>query len=71
MKRLLLILFFISPFIIFSQSSNIPRYKAMMDSTEFYTFYDIQKEVESYFANRDKGRGSGYKQYKRCEDLMI
>ena len=36
-----------------------------MDSTEFYTFYDIQKEVESYFANRDKGRGSGYKQYKR------
>ena len=34
------------------------------------TLQDIQVLAEAYFANRDKGRGSGYKQYKRWEYKM-
>lgn len=30
-------------------------------------FTDIQKEAEDYFKNKSKGKGSGYKQYKRWE----
>ncbi len=32
-----------------------------------YTVQEIQKDAEVYFANKDKGKGSGYKQYKRWE----
>ena len=39
----------------------------MKDSSNFYTFYDVQNEANDYFANRDKGRGSGYKQYVKWE----
>lgn len=31
-------------------------------------FFEIQEKMENYYATRDKGRGSGYKQYKRWED---
>jgi hypothetical protein len=31
------------------------------------TLAEIQSKAEAYFDNRDKGRGSGYKQYKRWE----
>ncbi|TDI70685.1 MAG: glycosyl hydrolase, partial [Bacteroidetes bacterium] len=34
------------------------------------TLQDIQVLAEAYFTNRDKGRGSGYKQYKRWEYKM-
>lgn len=37
------------------------------DTTDFIT---IQQQVEAYYANRDKGRGSGYKQWKRWEYKM-
>ena len=30
-------------------------------------FATIQQQVESYYATHDKGRGSGYKQWKRSE----
>jgi len=33
-------------------------------------FREIQAEAEEYFRNRDKGRGTGYKQWKRWEYLM-
>ncbi len=33
-------------------------------------FYLIQQKANEYFANRDKGQGSGYKQFKRWEYLM-
>jgi len=32
-----------------------------------HTVKEIQKEAEIYFANHDKGKGSGYNQYKRWE----
>ncbi len=42
------------------------EYKRMMHD-ENYTVQQVQEEAEKYFSNRDKGRGSGYKQYKRWE----
>jgi hypothetical protein len=38
--------------------------------TENTTLEEIQQKAETYFANRDRGRGSGYKQYKRWEYKM-
>lgn len=38
--------------------------------TENTTLQEIQELAETYFANRDRGRGSGYKQYKRWEYKM-
>jgi hypothetical protein len=35
--------------------------------TNSTTLREIQTKAEAYFFNRDKGRGSGYKQYKRWE----
>ena len=32
-----------------------------------YTVQEIQSAANAYFANRDKGKGSGYKQYQRWE----
>lgn len=37
------------------------------DTTHFET---IRQQVEQYYANKDKGRGSGYKQWKRYEYKM-
>jgi len=33
-------------------------------------FYLIQQKFNEYFANRDKGQGTGYKQFKRWEEFM-
>ena len=33
-------------------------------------FYEIQQKANAYFEGKDKGRGSGYKQFKRWEYLM-
>ena len=41
-------------------------YLKMIDSGEF-TVRQIQDSAEAYFENRDKGRGTGYKSYKRWE----
>ena len=63
MKKLFIILFIISPFLLLSQSQ--PRYKIMQETEGMHSVYDVISEAESYFSNKDKGRGSGYKQYKR------
>ena len=42
------------------------EYQEMMNSGEF-TVQQIQDSAEAYFENRDKGRGTGYKSYKRWE----
>ncbi len=47
-----------------------PLYKRMMKDTTVTNFYDIQREFNKYFEGRDKGRGSGYKQFKRWEMMM-
>ena len=39
----------------------------MLLNPETEDFATIQHQVEAYYANRDKGRGSGYKQWKRWE----
>ncbi len=36
---------------------------------EKVNFYEVQQEAEKYFSTRAKGKGSGYKQYKRWEYL--
>ena len=41
-------------------------YKEMISSGN-YTVQDIQNAAELYFASSDKGRGTGYKSYKRWE----
>ncbi len=33
-------------------------------------FYRIQQKFNEYFTGRDKGRGTGYKQFKRWEEFM-
>ena len=33
-------------------------------------FYEIKKAAEDYYKDRDRGKGSGYKQYKRWEWFM-
>ena len=36
-----------------------------------YSVIEIQKEAAEYFKNKDKGKGSGYKQYKRWEYFAL
>jgi len=47
-------------------SSQPPKWVQMKDDPTV-NFYDVQKEAESYFSSHPKGKGSGYKQYKRWE----
>ena len=42
------------------------EYQNMINSGQF-TVQQIQESAEAYFENRDKGRGTGYKGYKRWE----
>lgn len=42
----------------------------IQNPNENTTLQEIQQLAESYFTDRDKGRGSGYKQYKRWEYRM-
>jgi hypothetical protein len=44
--------------------------RLIRDTPPGTTFQQIQQEAESFFQNRDKGRGSGYVQYKRWEYKM-
>lgn len=60
-KLLPLLIFFITINIAYGQ-----KYQEMiLEGT--YTFEEIQKEANSYFEDRDKGRGTGYNQWKRWE----
>ena len=36
-----------------------------------YSVTEIQQEAEKYFENKYKGKGSGYKQYKRWEYFAL
>ncbi len=42
------------------------EYLRMIDAST-YSVAEIKKSAETYFADKEKGRGSGYKQYKRWE----
>lgn len=53
--------FFLGLFTLQSQ-----EYLEMIDSGDF-TVFEIIDNAETYFANKDKGRGTGYKPFKRWE----
>ncbi|QTD37355.1 PKD domain-containing protein [Polaribacter batillariae] len=62
------IIFFLMPLVL-----NAQDYKEMMEDTK-YNVYDVIKAGNQYFKNKDKGKGSGYKQFQRWiiqnEDLF-
>ena len=49
--------------------NGTPKHIKMMKDPKV-NFYDVQKEFRNYFKDRDKGRGSGWKQFKRWEYFM-
>ncbi len=60
-KLLLLIALFFG-----SLTGQAQEYLQMIDAGT-YKVQDVIDNAEAYFANKDKGRGSGYKQFKRWE----
>lgn len=52
--------------VLVSSSLQAQEYLEMIDSGQ-YSVDEIVQNAEAYFADRDKGRGSGYKQFKRWE----
>ena len=65
-KLLLLVVFLMGLTTIQSQE----YLELIQNPTENTTLQEIQELAETYFIDRDKGRGSGYKQYKRWEYKM-
>jgi hypothetical protein len=63
------ILFFISG-LFFCTGMFSQEYLDMWQDPNQKDFYAIQEKFYEYFENRDKGRGSGYKQFKRWEMFM-
>ena len=49
---------------------NAQEYLEMIEA-ETYTVQEIIDNGEAYFADRDKGKGSGYKQFKRWEYMAV
>ena len=50
--------------------SNAQKHWEMIDNGS-YSILKIQKEAAKYFKNKNKGKGSGYKQYKRWEYFAL
>jgi PKD repeat protein len=51
---------------IINATAKTPKHIKMMKDKKV-NFYDVVKEANKYFKDKDKGRGSGYKQFKRWE----
>ncbi len=52
-------------------SLRAQQYLEMIQNADDQTrFEDIRQAAEQYFSTRDKGKGSGYKQYKRWEEYI-
>ena len=62
--RLKLLLFAVCAFV--ANTSFSQEYLKMID-TGTYKVQDVIDSAEAYFAGKDKGRGTGYKQFKRWE----
>jgi len=72
MKRLFVFFLFLFCVVIFTYGQGhepTPKFVKMMKDPKV-NFYDVQKEFKNYFKNRDKGRGTGWKIFKRWEYLM-
>lgn len=54
--------------LLFSSPVFAQKYKMMMNDPNV-NFYDVVKEADAYFANRDKGKGTGYAPYQRWKYL--
>lgn len=52
-------------------STNYAQKHWEMINNGSYSLVEIQKEAAEYFKNKDKGKGSGYKQYKRWEYFAL
>ena len=52
-------------------STNYAQKHWEMINNGSYSVVEIQKEAAEYFKNKDKGKGSGYKQYKRWEYFAL
>ena len=59
-------IFILGTFLISFLSIEAQEYLDMMNSDQ-YTVLEVQNAAKTYFENRDKGRGTGYKSYKRWE----
>ena len=59
-------IFILGTFLISFLSIEAQEYLDMMNSDQ-YTVLEVQNAANAYFENRDKGRGTGYKSYKRWE----
>ena len=70
MKKIIIIFLLIIPVIGFSQRDVMENPSDMWLSAETDDFSTIQETVNNYFQDKDKGRGSGYKQWKRWEYIM-
>jgi hypothetical protein len=66
-KRYLLLISF---FCLCWQSDAQEYLESLQNPTTTTTLQEVQHLAESYFSNKDLGRGSGYKQYKRWEHRM-
>lgn len=66
MKKLRLRILFLFSFLMATYMGYSQEYRRMIDAGTF-TVEEIINNAEAYFANRDKGRGTGYKPYKRWE----
>ncbi|MAZ72676.1 MAG: hypothetical protein CMC70_05980 [Flavobacteriaceae bacterium] len=52
--------------IVFVQNTQAQQYLEMIDAGTF-PVAEVVQEAEAYFEGKDKGRGTGYKQFKRWE----
>ena len=69
--KILLASFFLAvSFSMQSQEQLFPDYQQMIDEGTF-TVQEIVDAGEAYFENKDKGRGSGYKQFQRWAYMSL
>ena len=67
MKKVsVLVLLFLSTQILVAQ----PWMNDLKKKNGEYNFYDIQTSFDHYFENKEKGKGTGWKQFKRIEYMM-
>ncbi len=70
MKNYLLFFWLLTSLFFISNKSFSQEYLWMIDAGTFKV-EEVQQSAEAYFQDRPKGKGSGYKQYKRWEYLAL
>ena len=62
---MLILLFILIPFVSLLGQTNKSKYKLMMDNKQDYTLQEIKQAIEQEYKDKDKGKGTGYKQLRR------